>query len=115
VNRRSAAAVEALLRRESPAGALRFCRAVLRQVTHPLGASPRPEREAMALAQQLVQVLRDASAGGSPTRAPLEPELLSAIFQNLDLLYEDGFAHADGISLLLIARAWEEDGGPASS
>jgi hypothetical protein len=106
-----------LLAAELPPGAARFAAAVVRQVAHPLGGSPGGPLEELATARALVRIFRAAGdpipPGAERSTAPalaVESVLLSAIFQNLDLLYEDGCEAADGISLLLMQCAWAPDG-----
>ncbi|HET8656901.1 MAG TPA: hypothetical protein VFL93_15360 [Longimicrobiaceae bacterium] len=105
--RLSAAAREALERALGPTGtALAFAEAVVLQRAHPLGAAPVAGAEAGAVTEVLA--LLRACEDGTRAReraAELcrEADLLSVLFQNVDLLYEAGHPHADAMGALVMA------------
>lgn len=90
-----------------------FAEAVLAQAGRPLGASADPARE-MHVAETLARLLAGDSGGATVTRAasgpsdappvqPIgellaDPLLLSAFFQNIDLLDEAGSAEGDRVA-----------------
>lgn len=86
--------------------ALPFAAAVATQLAHAPGA-PGDEATERAAADRVVRLLEIAAS--SPTRAGGEqeeelledPHLLSAVFQNLDLLYVEGYPAADAVGRLL--------------
>lgn len=81
---------------------LPFARAAALQLAR---GGPSPEAAALRVAG----LLRDAGLLAAPavTDAAAEladdPALLAAFFQNVDLLYEESFARADAVSLLVMA------------
>lgn len=88
-----------------------FVEAVVRQVAHPLHATPIPVAERVARespVRDVVHAVLEAAAAGAGSElfsAMAEtltgsPRLLSALFQNLDLLPE-GDATTDGVALLI--------------
>lgn len=96
-----------------------FIRAASEQAAHRLGWSPetvddaRREADAFGVVSTLVD--RAASAlragdGSALAEGAFElassPPLLAAFYQNIDLLYADGFADADAVSALIM-RALE--------
>jgi hypothetical protein len=106
-------AARALLDAGTGPRARRFAHAVVRQVAYPPGhaASGEPDDEEVAAA--LVRFLRVAERSEEPAsrHSPrTSPELLSSIFQNMDLLYTDGYEGADRVSLHLLSVVWQEDG-----
>lgn len=81
-----------------------FAEAVLAQAGRPLGTAADPARE-MRVAATLARLL--AEYGSRPSDAPAvepirelvaDPLLLSAFFQNIDLLYETGAAEGPRIA-----------------
>jgi hypothetical protein len=95
-----------------------FVEAVVTQVAYPLGASrePDPARE-REVAERVLALLHSADAAGYAGAEALadNPRLLAALFQNVDLLYEEQHARADAVSVLIM-RALEfledEERGP---
>jgi hypothetical protein len=110
--------MEERLRRVGGDAALRFLEAVVVQAAFPLGLDVAPaeqaerERTVARLALELVagagrKEEGDGAEHTAAARLRREPALLAAFFQNVDLLYEHGFAGADAVSLLVM-RALEE-------
>jgi hypothetical protein len=87
------------------ASALGFAEAVTLQCAYPLGEPPshqRPASEASA-AESVLALLRAASHGSQADgQLERDPVLLAAVFQNADLLYRDGFPHAEAVALLVM-------------
>ena len=85
-----------------------FAEDVVRQVAHPLGAVPAPDRaltEART-AGDVLALLRGAFDGGAARaeaarRLAHEPVHLAAFFQNLDLLAECPRGHARAVAALV--------------
>lgn len=104
-----------------------FAAAVLAQAGRPLGAPADPARE-MHVAETLVRLLAGGSAGtivaegaARPRHAPAaepigellaDPLLLSAFFQNIDLLDETGSVEGDRVAAWVMA-ALEAISGPS--
>ncbi len=108
---RLSAATRALLDATIGLRAQRFAGAVVRQVAFPPGHDPRAPARDAEVAAALVRFLHEAEGiqtGERPTGPAPSAELLSAIFQNVDLLYADGYAAADRVSLHLMSLAWRE-------
>ncbi|HEV2149208.1 MAG TPA: hypothetical protein VGR37_17535 [Longimicrobiaceae bacterium] len=92
--------------------ALPFLEAAAGQLAAPLrvgGRTPAPG-ELRVAAECVLRLLRLAAspeeAGGGPeaagARLAADPLLASVLFQNVDLLYEAGFRHADAVSLAVV-------------
>ncbi|HEY0970328.1 MAG TPA: hypothetical protein VGE02_05060, partial [Gemmatimonadales bacterium] len=90
-------------------GALAFAEQVTRQVAHPLGATHdgrAPAERERAVAARVAEILRtarggDAAAAHAATLLADDVPLLSAFFQNLDLL-PAGDATSDAVALLVM-------------
>lgn len=80
--------------------ALPFAEAVATQLAHPPGAQGDPDAERAAV-DRIVGFLAAAAGGGDGDDLLADPALLSAVFQNLDLLYAPGIHPPDGVALLL--------------
>ena len=75
--------------------AIPFARAVLRQIVR-AGGSPGPAAAAIA------GIVREARGEGAAAALALDHPLLSAFFQNIDLLYDHGYAEADAVSAMVL-------------
>jgi hypothetical protein len=107
------AAAERMLERNAPAGSERFARAVLHHLGSPPGAPPLDSKGQLALANRILHLLRSGGAAPSAGEPAFgaEAEFLSSVFQNMDLLYTDGFPSADRVAESLLERVWTSDGG----
>lgn len=84
--------------------ALPFAEAVVAQLTGAAGAmSGAPEAARLDLAREVAELLLSVRSGDQLDDAFSGPELAAAFFQNIDLLYLHGWAHADGVSALIMA------------
>ena len=86
-----------------------FVEAVVLQTARPLGTAPRRgivQRESELVGR--VTALLEASVGGDERLVPAatelaaDPELLSAFFQNLDLLPPSGAPLGDAVAMLVV-------------
>jgi hypothetical protein len=91
------------------ARALPFAEAVVAQVAHPLGGPPvaRPARRERAVGRRVLRLLEGsvgtaAEVERAARALAAEPPLLSAAFQNVDLLYAHRCPAADRVSLLVM-------------
>jgi hypothetical protein len=93
--------------------ALAFAEAVTLQCAYPLGEPPGHQRSASeaSAAESVLALLRTAAQSPHERLTPpdtsdghleRDPILLAAVFQNADLLYRDGFPHADAVALLVM-------------
>lgn len=116
-------ALHAALGEEGTGAVLPFLEAVVQQAALPLGeavpVAEAPERERRTTEQVVELLLVARSAMGeqgekypdeAAERLRAHPLLLAAFFQNIDLLYQHGYPHADAVSLLIM-RALEEPSG----
>jgi hypothetical protein len=108
-------ALRAALGEEDAAAALPFLEAVVQQTAFPLGesvsAAEAPERQRKTVRQVIDLLLATRAAGGEAAagdrdeaaeRLRAHPVLLAAFFQNIDLLYQQAYPHADAVSLLVM-------------
>lgn len=116
------------LARSGWSSAARFAESTILQRAYPLGepADHEPlEAESIAM-EAVLAVLRTAAAteppppgelprGEAETHLARDPVLLAAVFQNIDLLYRDAFAHADGVSALVMQALAGIDPDPTPS
>lgn len=94
---------------EDGAAALPLVAAIAGQIAR-ASDSASPTDEERQVAERVVAVLRlahrtrSADAGPEPAGELLAGDvaLLAAFFQNVDLLYEHGYAHADAVSLAVM-------------
>jgi hypothetical protein len=123
-------ALKAALSRNGDHAALAFAEAVAVQRARPLGGAPLPEAEQQrldtAVAERVTRLVHAANghAAHTPGTVPAppaptaelrsDPVLLAAVFQNIDLLYRDGYPHADTVSdfvMRALSRACERAAG----
>lgn len=91
------------------AAALPFARAVVTQLARAPGAAAAPAEE-RRVAEEVAAVLRlarpesrgDAGPERAGERLAADATLLAAFFQNVDLLYDHGYRHADAVSLAVM-------------
>jgi hypothetical protein len=106
--RLSAAAEELLVGALAPE-AVEFARATTIQTAHRLGAPAPSADEELEVARAVVDLLTSAVQGilfkpSGPVEA--RETLISAAFQNLDLLYGSDYPYADAVSALIMHLAW---------
>ncbi len=94
-----------------------FVEEVVRQIVHPLGASPAPdragaEREAAAEVLALVRAAFDGGVSRAAAAGRLADDavMLAVFFQNLDLLGDCARGHGGAVGAL-VAAAQEESTG----
>lgn len=106
---------EALLAAELAPEARSFVREIVRQIAHPVSGprtTPREEMEITGAVIGLIFAARDEELGGAAgaRASAVDEHLLSSAFQNLDLLYQEGYPGADGVSLFIMGRLWGTGG-----
>lgn len=97
--------LRALRERLGGTAALPFAEAVALQLAHPPGVAGAAEAERAAV-ERVIGALERTDEQAARWLAS-DPELLAALFQNVDLLYAHGYPGADSVSLLVM-RALEE-------
>jgi hypothetical protein len=108
------AAAELLLEEFVPHPALPFAREIVLQTAFPLGSVRGSDDDEIAVVRAVVKLFRTASEGVADLSLPASASgwharLVAAVFQNLDLLYDSGFPHADAIAGAVLEAVWEED------
>ncbi|HET6231990.1 MAG TPA: hypothetical protein VFE05_18095 [Longimicrobiaceae bacterium] len=84
-----------------------FVDAVVAQVARPLGVRDVPASAEARVRAVVANLIARASDPTPAARVPAELlvadlVLLAAFFQNVDLLYDGGYAHADAVSMLVM-------------
>ena len=100
-----------------------FVAAVVRQLAYP-PATAVPDgvvagdgdARAESVAGALRRLVADAAAAGdrvetAAAKLAADVTLLASLFQNVDLLYEHGYAQADAVSMLVMRAMEKLDGG----
>ena len=100
MSRLSPPALHHLRRRVDDDRALPFATAVAVQLAHPPGTTG-DETAERAAADRIARLLDAAAASDAGEALLADPALLSAVFQNLDLLDEAASPRADAVSRLL--------------
>lgn len=104
--------IGAALAEEAADVAAPFVEAVTLQASRPLGVPDtgvNPAERERRTARTVLEMLRlataaevDGGASGAAEALSRYPELHAAFFQNIDLLYEHGYIHADPVAVLVM-------------
>jgi hypothetical protein len=105
---------ELLLAASLPARALPFAREIVLQTAFPLGSAATPADAEIVAVRAVIDMLRSAAEGSVDLSLPMNGSVfhtrfVAAVFQNLDLLYESDFPHADAVSAAVLQAVWTAD------
>ena len=103
-----------MLEKEERTAALPFLTAIAEQIgqSHEVrGAIAEPLLEGQHTVENALRLLRQPEAADAADRLANDPVMLAAFFQNVDLLYENGYPEADAVAALVM-HAVERLGEP---